>query len=212
MTVPGAGARAHGHVGSGLVLVYADEACLGNGQERQTPGGAGGLVEGRGASGRVERRDYFVAEADTTNNRMALRSAIAALQLLGARGRRLPIRFTSDSTYLVQGMREWVRAWRARGWTRKGGAIENLDLWRELVASAEGHDVTWRWVRGHAGHAKNEYANHLATRAAADQQSSGGLVASGFTAWLDAERARGKYSSYDPDAELPDAPPELTAR
>ncbi|HTT69168.1 MAG TPA: ribonuclease H [Gemmatimonadales bacterium] len=185
------------------ILVYADEACLGNGQEPPTPGGAGGLIEARDSSGRVERRDYFVAEADSTNNRMALRSAIAALELLSAKGRPQAIRFTSDSSYLVQGMRAWVPAWRARGWRRRGGAVENLELWQELVAAAERHAVTWQWVRGHAGHAKNEYANHLATRAAAGQRQSGGLVPSGFGAWLDAERAKGKYLDYDPDADVP---------
>ena len=184
------------------MLVHADEACLGNGQEPPTPGGAGGLVEVRAADGQVERRDYFVAEPDTTNNRMALRSAIAALDLLGAKGRRVTVRFTSDSTYLVQGMREWVRAWQARGWRRKTGAIENLALWQELVAAADRHDVTWHWVRGHAGHAKNEFANYLATRAAAEQRQSGGLVASEFGSWLAAERAKGKYATYDPDADV----------
>jgi len=182
--------------------VHADEACLGNGQEPPTPGGAGGLIELRGASGLVERRDYFLAEPDTTNNRMALRSASAALELLSAGGHRLAVRFTSDSTYLIQGMREWVDAWRARGWRRKGGAIENLELWQELIAAAERHDVTWQWVRGHAGHAKNEYANHLATRAAAERRQSGGLVASDFTTWLAAERAKGRYAAYDPDADV----------
>ena len=67
------------------ILVHADEACLGNGQEPPTPGGAGGLIEVRDSSGRVERRDYFVAEPDSTNNRMALRSAIAALELLSTK-------------------------------------------------------------------------------------------------------------------------------
>jgi len=185
------------------ILVHADEACLGNGQEPPTPGGAGGLIEVRDASGRVERRDYFVAEPDTTNNRMALRSAIAALELLSAKGRRQAIRFVSDSNYLVEGMRAWVPAWRARGWRRKGGPIENLELWQELVAAAERHAVTWQWVRGHAGHVKNEYANHLATRAAAGQRGAGGLVPSEFGAWLAAERAKGKYLDYDPDADVP---------
>jgi ribonuclease HI len=184
------------------VVVHADEACLGNGQERATPGGAGGLIEARAASGQVERRDYFLAEPDTTNNRMALRSAISALDLLSARGHRLAVRFTSDSSYLIQGMKEWVAAWRARGWRRKTGAIENLDLWQELVAAAERHAVSWHWVRGHAGHAKNEYANFLATRAAAEQQQSGGLVPSEFGAWLAAERAKGKYPDYEPDADV----------
>lgn len=182
--------------------MHADEACLGNGMEPPTPGGAGGLIEARAASGRIERRDYYLAEPDTTNNRMALRSAIAALDLLSGRGKRADVLFVSDSNYLVQGMREWVQAWRARGWRRKGGEVENLELWQELVACAQRHDVTWRWVRGHAGHAKNEYANHLATTAAAEQHLSGGLVPSRFEEWLAAERANGKYLDYDPDADL----------
>jgi len=62
--------------------------------------------------------------------------------------------------------------------------------------------VTWRWVRGHAGHAKNEYANHLATTAAAEQRQTEGLVPSAFAEWLAAERAKGKYLDYDPDADL----------
>jgi ribonuclease HI len=138
----------------------------------------------------IERFDYFLAEPDTTNNRMALRSAIAALDLLGA-------------NYLVLGMSAWVPAWRARGWRRKGGAIENLDLWQELVAKAGPHTIEWKWVRGHAGHPKNEYANELATRAAAGLLDSGGLVASGFLAWLAAERRRGRYRTYDPAADSP---------
>jgi ribonuclease HI len=184
------------------VIVHADEACLGNGQEPPTPGGAGGLVEARAGGGRLERRDYYLAEDHTTNNRMALRSAIAALELLGAQGRRVEVRFVSDSTYLIQGMREWIALWRARGWRRKTGAVENLSLWQALDALATRHDVTWTWVRGHAGHAKNEYANYLATRAAAEQRQSHGLVPSGFGEWLAAERARGRYAGYDPDAEV----------
>lgn len=184
------------------MIVHADEACLGNGQEPPTPGGAGGLIEVRAASGRVERRDYYLCEPDTTNNRMALRSAIAALELLSAKGWRLEVRFVSDSNYVIRGMSAWVPAWQARGWRRKGGAVENLDLWQELVAAAGRHDVRWEWVRGHAGHPKNEYANHLATRAAAEQRGSGGLVESGFAEWLSAEGAKGRYVGYGPDADL----------
>lgn len=176
-------------------VIHADEACIGNGMEPPTPGGAGGLVELRraGTAGAV-RRDYFVSAPDTTNNRMALCSASAALELLGAKGRSLQVEFVSDSKYLVQGMSEWVHAWRARGWRRKGGEIENLDLWQELVELAEQHEVTWTWVRGHAGHPKNEYANHLAQKAAREQLDSGGLVKSGFAAWLAAEREKGRLS------------------
>ncbi len=188
-----------------LVVVYADEACLGNGTEPPNPGGAGGLVETPHRDA-VERRDYFVAEPDTTNNRMALRSAIVALELLGG-GPDRPVAFVSDSQYLVRGMREWVAGWRARGWKRKEGGrlaeVANVELWRRLVALAERRDVRWHWVRGHAGHAKNEYANFLATRAARSQHDSGGLTASGFLEWLASERERGRYAAYDPDQLAP---------
>jgi len=151
---------------------------------------------------RSERLDYYLSEPDTTNNRMALRSAIAALDLLSARGGAQHITFVSDSNYLVLGMTEWLPMWRARGWKRKGGAIENLDLWRDLEAKASLCAIQWRWVRGHAGHPKNEYANDLATRAAARLDCSGGLVPSRFGDWLAAERAKGRYLAYDPDADF----------
>ncbi len=182
-----------------VAIVHLDESCLGNGQEGATPGGAGGLIETATASG-IHRRDFFLHAADTTNNRMALAGGIAALQLLAGKGRRLRVLMVSDSEYLVKGMREWVPAWKARNWTRKGGPIENLPLWQQLVASAERHEVQWTWVRGHQGHAKNEYANDLAVMAATDQRTSDGAVESGFPAWLAARRARGQYLDYDPDA------------
>jgi ribonuclease HI len=172
------------------VHVHADESCLGNQfKDRANPGGAAGLVElWRG--GRWIRRDYWVAEPDTTNNRMAIRSAI---EVLGALKRPCAVRFVSDSQYLVKGMREWIRGWKARGWKRKAGPIENLDLWKRLDGLARGHEITWEWVRGHAGHPRNEYANDLAIEAARSQQNSGGLVKSGFEAWLEAEREKGRY-------------------
>jgi ribonuclease HI len=150
----------------------------------------------------IERYDYFLSEPDTTNNRMALRSAIAVLDFLRPRCATCDVTFVTDSNYVALGMTRWVPGWRARGWRRKGGAIENLDLWQDLVAKAGAHHIAWRWVRGHAGHAKNEYANDLATRAAADQSASGGLAASAFLAWLADERSKGRYSRYDPDADL----------
>jgi ribonuclease HI len=178
---------------SPLIAVYADESCLGNGKEGSNPGGAGGLIElwHRGA---VVRRDFWLSEPATTNNRMALRSAIEALRILAAKGRRQRIVFTSDSRYLVDGNREWLYGWIARGWTRKTGAVENEALWRELAAVRDGHLVEWRWVRGHAGQPQNEYANLLATRAAAEQTGSGGAVSSRFEEWLRAERAKGRMA------------------
>ena len=94
------------------------------------------------------------------------------------------------SRYIVDGMTDWVHGWMARGWTRKTGAIENLELWQDAVEALGEHEPSWRWVRGHAGHPQNEYANFLATRAAADQSNSGGLVPSGFETWLAAQRGK----------------------
>jgi ribonuclease HI len=114
---------------------------------------------------------------------MALRSVTETFRALSAKGRRFNVVFTSDSRYLIDGLTEWVHGWAARGWRRKGGEIENLALWREAVELARPHRCAWRWVRGHAGHPQNEYANHLATRAAASQTASGGLVESRFDEW-----------------------------
>lgn len=176
-----------------IVAVFADESCLGNGRAGDTPGGAGGLVEWRHPrSGEILRWDFWISEPDTTNNRMALRSVIEAFEGLSQRGRTFAVVFTSDSKYVVDGMTQWVPGWMARHWTRKTGPIENLELWQAAVAAASRHARAWRWVRGHNGHPQNEYANHLATRAAADQTRSDGFVPSGFDAWVAAEQARGK--------------------
>ncbi|MFZ5623799.1 MAG: ribonuclease H family protein [Gemmatimonadota bacterium] len=182
-----------------VAVVHLDESCLGNGKDAPTPGGAGGLIEIVNGGG-VRRFDFFIHAPDTTNNRMALSGAIAALQLMARKQKRLTVLMVSDSEYLVKGMREWVPGWMARNWTRKGGAIENLELWQALVQSARLHDVQWTWVRGHQGHPKNEYANDLAVKAAREQATSPGIVDSGYDAWLAARRAKGQYLDYDPDA------------
>ena len=188
-----------------LVVVYADESCLGNGREGSNPGGAAGLIEYRVPhTGAVVRRDYWVSEPATTNNRMALRSVIEAFRILSAKGRGLRVLFQSDSRYIVNGMHEWVHGWAARGWRRKGGEVENLALWREAVEAACAHEVQWKWIAGHRGHPQNEYANDLAVRAARDQTSSEGAMPSGFDAWLEAQRARGRIT------EAPDPFPDAT--
>jgi ribonuclease HI len=176
------------------VYIHADESCLGNQFEaRANPGGAAGLVE-YWADGAWERRDIWVSDPDTTNNRMAIRSAIESL---GALKRACRVIFVSDSQYLVKGMREWVPGWKRRGWRRKGGRIENLELWQTLDRVANRHSVEWRWVRGHAGHPKNEYANELAVRAAKELSGSAGLQPSGFEDWLEREReTKGQYLDY----------------
>ena len=175
-----------------LVAIYADESCLGNGREGSNPGGAAGVIEYMGRNGSLTRWDYWVSEPGTTNNRMALRSVIEAVRAISRKGVRFRVVFTSDSQYLVKGMSEWVFGWMSRGWKRKEGPILNLELWQEAVdvIRTGGHQVSWRWVRGHEGHPQNEYANHLATRAAREQTQSGGIVASKFDEWLAIEREK----------------------
>jgi ribonuclease HI len=170
-----------------LVHIYADESCLGNQHtDRDSPGGAGGLVELWRDTSWV-RRDYWDSEPATTNNRMALRGA---RDLLDALRRPCRVIFTSDSQYLVKGMNEWIHGWARRGWTRRTGAIENVQHWRELARAAARHQVEWRWVRGHAGHPQNEYVNDLAVNAARTQSASGGLVESRFVEWLEQHREK----------------------
>lgn len=173
-----------------LVAVYADESCLGNGRDGSNPGGAGGVIELVDPdSGKLTRFDYWISEPATTNNRMALRSVIEAFGELSRMKRPFRVVFTSDSKYIVEGMRSWVAGWIARGWRRKGGPIENLPLWKQAVDAVIPFETQWNWVRGHNGQPQNEYANHLATRAAAEQSSSSGLVPSAFETWLAAWRA-----------------------
>ncbi|HEY7502805.1 MAG TPA: ribonuclease H [Gemmatimonadales bacterium] len=183
-----------------VAVVHLDESCLGNGREGENPGGGAGLIEVRSPGGRIERRDFSLHEPATTNNRMALQGATKALEILAGKGVRLVVLMVSDSQYLVRGVREWVPGWQARGWTRKGGPIENLELWKRLYSVRTKHDVQWTWLRGHARHPKNEYADRLAVRAAREQQSSAGVVPSGFNEWLAAEQEKGLYPGYDPDA------------
>src|SRR4051812_5404899 len=175
-----------------LVAIYSDESCLGNGREGSNPGGAAGVIEYMGRSGSLTRWDYWVSEPGTTNNRMALRSVIEAFRSISRKGVRCRVVFTSDSQYLVKGMSEWVFGWISRGWKRKEGPILNLELWLEAVEAVRtgGHQVSWRWVRGHEGHPQNEYANHLATRAAREQTQSDGIVPSHFDEWLAVEREK----------------------
>jgi ribonuclease HI len=182
-----------------VAVVHLDESCLGNGREGDNPGGAAGLIEVR-HRGAVERRDFYLSSPGTTNNRMALLSAITALDLLAGKGKRFAVLLVSDSEYLVKGVREWAPGWEARGWRRKGGAIENLPLWQQLLQSLQRHDAQFTWVRGHQGHAKNEYANDVAVRAAKELLVSDGAVPSGFDDWLGAKRAKGNYLEYDGDA------------
>lgn len=173
-----------------IVAIFADESCIGNGREGANPGGAGGLVEwAKPACDELLRFEYWISEPATTNNRMALRSVIEGFRGISRRGESYRVVFTSDSKYVVEGMSSWVAGWMARGWRRKAGPIENLELWQEAVEAVMPHQTQWKWVRGHNGQPQNEYANHLATRAATDQTESGGLRESQFNQWIELQKS-----------------------
>lgn len=193
-----------------IAIVHLDESCLGNGREGDNPGGAGGLVEVMLKTG-IQRRDVTRHAPASTNNRMALIGATAVLQVLSGKGNRVRVLMVSDSQYLIRGIREWVPSWIRRNWTRKGGPIENLELWQALVETARSHEVQWTWVRGHAGHPKNEYANDLAVEAARSQASAPGAEESGFVVWLEKKRLKKQYLDYDPDAAFLALERRLTA-
>ncbi len=183
------------------MLVHADESCLGNQNKEASRGGAGALIEIR-AGGEIVRKDLFLSSGDTTNNQMALAGAIAVLKLLASKGKSLTITYVSDSTYLINGITQWVHGWKRRGWKRKTGPIENLTLWQDLDDWNQKHRVIWKWVRGHAGHAKNEYADFLAVSAAEGQTDSSGPVESGFNKWLESQDKKGKFTGYDADGDF----------
>lgn len=137
------------------VTVYTDGACLGN----PGPGGWGALL----IFGKHEK-EISGGEAHTTNNRMELMAAIAALQQL-----KEPCNITlyTDSTYVMKGMSEWVKGWAAKGWkTADKKPVKNADLWQQLVRDAAQHKVQWKWVKAHNGHVENERVDLLARNAA----------------------------------------------
>jgi len=135
------------------VEMYADGACKGN----PGPGGWGVLLRARG-----RERELFGGEAHTTNNRMELTAVIRGLEALR---RRCAVRVYTDSQYVQKGISEWLHDWKRRGWRTAGKKpVKNADLWRRLEELAQGHEIEWHWVRGHAGHAENERADALANR------------------------------------------------
>ncbi|MCY4551638.1 MAG: ribonuclease HI [Defluviicoccus sp.] len=133
------------------VDIFTDGACSGN----PGPGGWGVLLR-HGAT----EKELCGGEAATTNNRMELMAAIKAIEALKRPSR---VRLHTDSTYLRDGITRWIRGWKANGWkTAAKKPVKNVDLWKRLDALAAGHEIDWRWVRGHAGHPDNERADALA--------------------------------------------------
>jgi ribonuclease HI len=138
------------------LFAYTDGACSGN----PGPGGWGVLMIARENGVVVKERTLQGGEPMTTNNRMELLAAISALEALT---RPTELTIVTDSAYVKNGITEWIAGWKRKGWRTSGGSpVKNVELWQRLEAAAATHTVTWRWIKGHAGHAENERADELA--------------------------------------------------
>lgn len=142
------------------VEIFTDGACKGN----PGPGGWGAVIR----SGPHEK-ELSGGEDDTTNNRMELMGAIAALSALK---RPCHVVLTTDSSYVRDGITKWIHGWRRNGWkTAARQPVKNADLWQALIEASAPHSIDWRWVKGHAGHPENERADALASAAALDRRA-----------------------------------------
>jgi ribonuclease HI len=133
------------------VVIYTDGACSGN----PGPGGWGVVLRWNGTE-----KERHGGDPQTTNNRMELMAAIQALEALNRPSR---VQLHTDSTYLLNGITKWIAAWQRNGWrTSARKPVKNEDLWRRLIEAMNGHEVSWQWVKGHAGDEGNERADALA--------------------------------------------------
>ena len=138
------------------LFAWTDGACSGN----PGPGGWGVLLRAMDGAAILKERELQGGERLTTNNRMELMAAIAALETLS---RETAITITTDSAYVKNGVTGWIHGWKRNGWkTADRKPVKNVDLWQRLDAAQARHDVTWAWIKGHAGHAENERADELA--------------------------------------------------
>jgi ribonuclease HI len=138
------------------LFAYTDGACSGN----PGPGGWGVLLIARDGDTVLRERELSGGEAETTNNRMELMAAISALESLS---RPSTITIVTDSAYVKNGVTGWIFGWKRNGWkTADRKPVKNVELWQRLDAAQARHNVEWRWIKGHAGHAENERADALA--------------------------------------------------
>ncbi len=136
-----------------LIEIFTDGACRGN----PGPGGWGVLLRANG-----KERELWGGELHTTNNRMELQAAIEGLTALT---RPSEVSLTTDSQYVRQGITEWIKNWKKRGWkTAARQPVKNQDLWQLLDSLVEQHQIKWHWVKGHSGHVENERVDALANR------------------------------------------------
>lgn len=143
-----------------IVEIFTDGACKGN----PGPGGWAALLRCKGVS-----KSLSGGEAMTTNNRMEMTAAIKALETLT---RPCKVKLVTDSQYLMQGITQWMKNWKRRGWkTSQNTPVKNEDLWRRLDAAVSRHEVEWAWVRGHNNHEENETVDALAREAIKEHMS-----------------------------------------
>lgn len=144
------------------VTIYTDGSARGN---PDGPGGYGAIIEYTDSKGQLHTKELSQGYEKTTNNRMELMGAIAALEALNTP---CEVELWSDSKYLTDAFNQhWIDSWKRRKWMRSGSEpVKNVDLWQRLLAAAGIHQVSWKWVRGHNGHPQNERCDALATAAA----------------------------------------------
>jgi ribonuclease HI len=144
------------------VDIFTDGSCKGN----PGPGGWGAILR----SGTHEK-ELWGGARETTNNRMELTAVIESLRALK---RRVTVRVHTDSTYVQQGITTWIHGWKKNGWrTKAKEPVKNADLWQALDELVAGHDISWHWVKGHAGHPENERADQLANRGVEEELARG---------------------------------------
>ncbi len=143
-----------------VVTIYTDGACKGN----PGAGGWGAILKYGDAE-----KELWGGEPETTNNRMELMAAIAALECLK---RGSDVVLYTDSQYLRQGITEWIFGWKKKNWrSSTGKPVKNVELWQRLDKATEPHKIEWRWVKGHSGDPGNERADQLANRGCEEQAS-----------------------------------------
>jgi ribonuclease HI len=148
--------------GGGIVEIFTDGACSGN----PGPGGWGAILRYAG-----HEKELSGCESPTTNNRMEMMAAIAALEALKRPSR---VHLHTDSQYLRDGITRYIHAWKKNGWkTADKKPVKNIDLWLRLEAALRPHAVDWFWVKGHAGHPENERADALARAGVAQARAAG---------------------------------------
>ena len=138
------------------LYAYTDGACSGN----PGPGGWGVLLQAHNGDKVVKERELNGGSANTTNNQMELMAAISALETLAKPS---AITIVTDSSYVKDGITKWIHGWKKNGWRNASKKpVKNTELWQRLDEAAKRHQITWEWIKGHAGHPENERADELA--------------------------------------------------